>query len=171
MRLITLFFLTLILCTSCGGDDDEIQKEGNCLTAVINGEDFTAESTTGVFNIIDVNWEGLGDQETKLLTITGSIPSLTAETRTITLTFACSEFTSTLDYVDSSSDCGISMDYSVLNIADPNSSFAVPVTTGAINVEELTDDRIRGTFTFSGLDPDGTEYNFTNGFFDTTIIQ
>ena len=169
MRLVTLFLLSLLLFTTSCGDDEDIQKEGNCLTAVVNGEDFTAESTTGVFNIINIEFENLGEQETRLLTITGTIPSLTGNTETITITFACSEFTSTLDVVDSDSDCGIGMNYQLTSFTDPNSSMVVTATSGTVNIEDDTNDRIRGTFTFTGDDQNGASFSITNGFFDTTV--
>lgn len=168
MRLYTLMLLSLLLVTSCGKDDD-VQKDGNCLTAEIDGSDFTAEVTTGTFVVIDVDYENLGTQETKLLTINGTIPGVTEETRIITITFACSEFSSELDYVDSDSDCGIDMRYQITSFTNPNSSDIIIATSGNINVEEITEDKIRGRFNFSGEGQDGTVYNITNGFFDTSI--
>ncbi len=168
MRIASLLLLTLLLCFSCG-KDDEPQKEGNCMTATIDGDDFTAESTTGTFITTNIDYENLGIQETRILTINGTIPSLTGDTKTITLAFACSEFTSDLDLVDSDSDCGIGMNYQVASFTDPNSSVVITASTGAVNVEEVTDDKIKGTFTFSGEDQNGTAYTITNGFFDTTI--
>lgn len=165
---ILLLFPVLILM-SCGGGDDEPQKVGNCLTAVIDGEDFTAETTTGTFIITNIDYETLGNQETRLLTINGTIPSLTGDTRTISLSFACSEFTSDLDFVESDSDCGIAMNYSIQSFTNPAGAIAVSATTGSINVEELTDTHIKGTFVFSGEDQNGVIYNITEGFFDTTI--
>jgi hypothetical protein len=155
---------------SCG-DDDDMQKVGNCMTAEIDGADFTAETTTGTFVTTNIDYENLGDQETRILTITGIIPSLTGDTETITLVFACSEFSSDLDYVDSDADCGIGMNYQITSFTDPNSSLVITANEGAVNVEEVTDDKITGTFTFKGEDQNGTAYNITNGFFDTTIIQ
>jgi len=168
MRLASLLLLSLLLCISCG-KDDEPPKEGNCLTAVVDGEEFTAETTTGSFITTTIDYENLGSQETKLLTIIGTIPSLTGDTKTINLVFACSEFTSDLDLVDADSDCGIGMNYQVTSFTNPNSSTVVTALTGAVNVEEATDDKIRGTFTFSGEDQNGTSYSITDGFFDTTI--
>ncbi|MFK7771410.1 MAG: hypothetical protein AB8F94_04690 [Saprospiraceae bacterium] len=171
MRLASLMLLTLLLCFSCGKDDSDPEKEGNCLTATIDGDDFTAESTTATFITTNIEYENLGIQETRLLTITGTIPSLTGNTETITLAFACSEFSSDLDYVDSDSDCGIAMSYNITSFTDPNSSLVISSSTGAINVEEVTDEKIRGTFTFNGEDQNGGAYVITNGFFDTTIEQ
>lgn len=170
MRIASLLLLTLLLCISCG-KDDEPQKEGNCMTATIDGDDFTAETTTGTFVTTNIDYENLGNQETRILTITGIIPSLTGDTETITLVFACSEFESDLDFVDSDSDCGIGMNYQITSFTNPNSSLVVTAITGGINVEEVTDDKITGTFTFSGEDQNGTAYSITNGFFDTTIEQ
>ena len=153
---------------SCG-DDDDMEKVGNCLTAVIDGEEFTAESTTGTFVNTTIDYENLGLQETKLLTINGTIPSLTGDTKIINLIFACSEFTSDLDYVDSDEDCGIGMSYQITSFTNPNSSLVITAISGGINVEEATDDKIKGTFNFSGEDQNGTSYVITNGFFDTTI--
>jgi len=167
MRLATLLLLAILLCTSCGGDDDP--KEGNCLTATINGEEFVAETTTGTAITTTVNWGGLGDQETQSLTIIGTIPSVTGDTRTISLVFACSEFTSELDYVDTDAACGVGMDYSVTSFLDPNSSTATIATAGTISIEEVSADHIKGTFTFSGEDQNGVTYNITDGFFDTDI--
>jgi len=170
MRLATLLLLSLLLCMSCG-DDDEPLKEGNCLTAVIDGEDFTAETTTGTFIVTNIEYENLGNQETRLLTILGVIPGLTTDTRTIQLVFACSEFTSDLDVVDSDADCGIAISYNVTSITNPTSSVVVMATDGAINVESATDDQIRGTFSFTGEDQNGVAYSITDGFFDTSIVQ
>ncbi len=170
MRLATLMLLTVLLCFSCGKDND-VEKEGNCLNAVIDGEDFTAETTTGTFTITNIDYENLGNQETRLLTIIGTIPDLSGDTKTITLVFACSEFTSDLDYVESDADCGIGMNYQVTSFSNPAGSIAVVATEGSINVEEVTDSKIRGTFTFKGEDQNGTMYNITDGFFDTTIEQ
>ena len=142
------------------------------MTATINGEDFTAETTTGVFTIINVEFGSLGVQETKNLTITGTIPSLTNAVETITLIFACSEFTSDLNIVDTDSDCGIGMNYTSQSLLDPNNSTVVmAIDDGQINVEEVTEERIRGTFSFSGEDQNGSTINITNGFFDTSILQ
>jgi len=168
MRLASLFLLALLVCVSCG-KDDEPQKEGNCLTANINGVEFTAETTVGTFVITEIDYENLGIQETKLLSIIGTVPSLTGETKTVNLAFACSELTSDLDYVDSDSDCGIGMNYQITSFTNPNGSTVVVATEGAINIEEVTEDKIKGTFTFKGEDQNGVVYNITNGFFDTTI--
>lgn len=171
MKIVNLLFLTLLLCVSCGSDDDEMEKIGNCLNAEINGTEFVAETTTGIFTDIEIDYENLGVQQTKLLTITGVIPSLTGETKTVTLVFACSELSSTLDYVDTDADCGIGLNYSITNFIDPNSSIAIPATTGIINIQEVSDTQIKGTFHFSGEDQNGTAYEITNGFFDTSIIM
>lgn len=171
MKLYNVILLALLVCLSCGKDDDEIQKEGNCLTAVINGEDFTAESTIGIFSKINIDYENQGNQETRLLTINGTIPGITEDTKIITLTFACTEFASELDYLQSDPDCGIDMRYQITSFINPNSSEIIVGTEGGINVEEVTDNKIRGTFTFKGESQNGTNYNITNGFFDTTIAQ
>lgn len=169
MRLASLLLLSIFLCFSCG-NDDEPEKEGNCLTAEINGEEFTAQTTTGSFNVITIDYGNIGTQETRVLTIIGTIPSLSETTNTITLSFACSEFESNLDVVTSDADCGISLDYTEQSISNPSSSIVVTASTGAINIEEVTDDKIKGTFSFSGEDQNGAPYNITNGFFDTTIL-
>lgn len=173
MKLLHLLLLPLLFCVACGNDDEpEPEKEGNCLTATIDGEEFEAETTTGVFTVTEIEY-GDSDivQETKVLTITGTIPSLTSETRTIALNFACSELTSDLDVVDTDEDCGVGMSYSITSFTDPNGSLIVTAASGGITVEELTDDSIRGTFSFSGEDQDGTSYSITEGFFDTSIVQ
>ena len=72
MRLASLLLLSIFLCFSCG-NDDEPEKEGNCLTAEINGEEFTAQTTTGTFNVITIDYGNLGTQETRVLTIIGTI--------------------------------------------------------------------------------------------------
>ncbi|MEM6966117.1 MAG: hypothetical protein AAF573_15230 [Bacteroidota bacterium] len=170
MRLVTLLLLSILLLASCG-NDDEPDKEGNCLTAVINGEDFVGESVTGVFVETTIEYENLGTQNTRILTITGTIPSLGGETKTIMLTFACGELQSELDYVDTDEDCGVGMSYSITEFLNPNGAIVVMPMTGLIVVQELSADRIKGTFTFSGEDQNGDPYNFTDGFFDTEIIQ
>lgn len=167
MRLMTLLFLTLTIGMSCG--DDDVQKTGNCMTAVINGQEFTAETTVATFIVANIEYENLGNQESRLLTIIGTIPDLASDTKTITLSFGCAEFTSDLDYQDSDIDCGIGMDYQVSNFLNPISSLAITTTAGSINVEEVTADKIRGTFTFEGEDQNGTMYSIVDGFFDTTI--
>lgn len=169
MRLASLLLLSILLCFSCG-NDDEPAKEGNCMTAVINGEEFTAESTTGTFNIITIEYNNLGTQETKVLTIIGTIPSITGVTKTITLNFACSEFEANLDVATSDADCGVGLSYNETSFTNPNDAIAVMAFSGAINIEEATDDKIRGTFSFSGEDQNGVAYNITDGFFDTTIL-
>ena len=168
MRLASLLLLTLLLCVSCG-NDDEPEKEGNCMTAVIDGSDFSAESTTGAFINTTIDYGTAGEVETKILTITGTIPDLTTTTKTITLIFGCSEFTSDLNFVDTDSDCGVGMSYQITDFTDPNASLVIMGMEGGINVEEVTEDKIKGTFTFKGEDQNGTSYNITNGFFDTTI--
>jgi hypothetical protein len=169
MRLVNLLLLSLLLCMSCG-DDDDMQKLGNCMTAEIDGADFTAETTTGTFVTTNIDYENLGDQETRILTITGVIPSLTGDTETITLVFACSEFSSNLDYVDSDADCGIGMNFQITSFTNPNSSQVITAAAGAINIEEVTDEKIKGTFNFTGEDQNGVAYSIANGFFDTTIL-
>lgn len=169
MRLANLMLLTLLLCMSCG-NDDELQKEGNCLTAKINGEDFTAETTVGTFNIINIEYGTSATQETRMLNIIGTVPSVTGDTKTITLNFACSEFTSELNIVETDSDCGIFLNYQNSSFTDPNAAFVVMAEdNGIVNIEEVSDEKIKGTFSFSGEDQDGNVYNITNGFFDTTI--
>jgi len=170
MRLFTLLFLALFIgtVTSCGGDD-EVQKEGNCMTATVDGAAFTATTTTATALTTTIEWGSNLDQETKILTIIGTIPSLTSETETITLTFGCSELTSDLDYVDTDEECGIGMSYNLTSLTDPNASIVVNSTAGNIQVEEVSAEKIKGTFTFSGADQNGTEYTITDGFFDTTI--
>lgn len=170
MRITLLFLLFASVIMSCD-QEEEMQKEGNCLTAVINGEEFTAESTTGTFFIATIDYEGLGVQETRILTILGTIVDLSGSTESITLSFGCSEFTPELNIADIDSDCGMSMEYSNLSFSNPNGSIAIEAVDGTINIEELTEGRISGTFAFSGEGQDGQTYNVTNGFFDTTINE
>jgi len=156
--------------TSCGGDEDVTpDKEGNCMTAKIDGADFTATTATATAVDTTIEWNGSTDQETQILTIIGTIPSLTANTQTITLSFACSQLVSDLDYVDTDQSCGISMVYNVTNFWDPNSAIVMEATTGNIQIAEVSDAKIKGTFNFTGSDQNGTEYTITDGFFDTTI--
>lgn len=173
MRLATTLLLALLLLVSCGKDDEtpaEEPKTGNCLTAVINGEEFTAQTTIGTAVTTTIDYETLGTQETRLLTIIGTIPNLSGDTKSINIIFACSEFTSDLDLVNSDSDCGVGMNYQVTSFNDPNSSIvAAAIDEGTINIQEVTNEKIKGTFTFKGEDQNGTAYNITNGFFDTTI--
>ena len=168
MRLASLLMMAILLCLSCSKDNEE-QKEENCLTAVINGDAFTAEATTGTSIAIMVDYEDLGVQSSDFLTINGTILDLSGSTTSIVLTFACSEFTSELDIINSDGACGISMNYQSLAVSDPSASIAVLASEGIINVEELTEERIRGTFSFKGEDANGNAYDITDGFFDTTI--
>lgn len=175
MRITTLLLLALLTCMSCGKDDDPEPepepKTGNCMTAVINGEEFIAETTTGIFFITEIDYGNAGIVESKNLTIRGTIPSFTSNIRTIDLLFSCAEFETNLDVENSDEDCGIGMSYNSTNLTDPNGVIVVPAQQGVIIVESLTEDRIRGTFTFSGIDQNSTEYTITEGFFDTTISQ
>ncbi len=148
-----------------------MQKEGNCLTAVINGEEFTAETTTGTFSISSVNYEGLGVQETRILTILGNIVDLSGGTESITLSFGCTEFDPELNIAKLDSGCGMSMTYSDFSFSNPNGSIVVEAVDGIVDIEELTEGKIRGTFFFSGEDQDGQTYNVTDGFFETTINE
>lgn len=172
MRILTLLLLSLSFAfMSCGDDDDETPKTGNCLTAVVNGENFEAETTTGIASTITIEYDNLGEQETRTLIITGTIPDLTGTTKTISLSFACAEFTSELNTVDIDSDCGLSLDYTVMSITNPADNIAVVETMGVVNVQEVSSDRIKGTFSFSGEDQNGNAYTVTDGFFDTSITQ
>lgn len=172
MKLFNLLLVLLLFCTACGDDEDKkasLCEGDNCLTAVIDGEDFVAETTTGAFVVTNIEYEDLGNQETRLLTINGVIASLSGDTEIITLTFACSEFTSDLDYVNTDTDCGIDMRYQVASFFDPTSSQIIYGTSGNINIEDVSDNRIRGTFTFKGENSSGAVFNITDGFFDTSI--
>lgn len=171
MRLFSLLLVVLLFCAACKKDDDEVQKEGNCLTATIDGEAFEAETTTGTFITKTVDYEDRLSQETRLLTINGIIAGLTSDTEIITLTFACSEFSSKLDIVNTDPDCGIIMSYQTTNILNPASSKIIFGMEGEINVEEETEDRIRATFNFKGEDQDGNTVSISDGFFDTTISR
>ena len=166
MRFTFLLVLSAIVFFSC---DPEEEKTGNCLTAEINGVEFEATTTSGTAVTTTVDWNGEIDQETDLLTIIGTIASLTENTETVTLTFACSELTSDLDFVQNGQECGIGMTYQLVSFSDPTAAVVVMANDGSISINSLTEDSISGTFSFSGEGNDGNEYTITNGFFDTTI--
>ena len=165
------FTFLLALCTlvffSCQPMEEE--KEGNCLTAVINGAEFEAETTSATATDTVVDWGGQTNQETDLLTIIGVIPNLAGDTETVTITFACSELTSDLDFVEDGQTCGIAMTYQLVSFSDPTAAVIVMAANGSVSIESLSEDRISGTFSFSGEGNDGMTYDVTNGFFDTTI--
>lgn len=169
-----MFLVTVLIFTSCGGDDDSNPTptpEENSMTATINGESFTAETTTANFAIVDVDFEDSGIvQESRLLTITGIIPSLTGETETLSLTFSCVEFSTELDLSETSTSCGIGLSYQVSSFLNPTAT-SVLGTEGVIIIQEISDDYIKGTFSFSGVGSDEMDYNITNGTFSSTINQ
>lgn len=150
--------------SSCGKEDE---KEGNCLTAVINGVEFEADATTCFASAITIDYEGEGQLETSMLTINGTITSLTGDTEIISITFACADLTSELD-TESDPDCGLGFGYTVTNLT---SATQVQTENGLVLIEELTDDFIKGTFSFSDDNNLGNLVEVTEGFFSSEIVK
>jgi hypothetical protein len=162
MKYFTLLFMVGLFFVSCG----EKEKTGNCLTATIDGVEFEADVTSCLATAITIDYESQGQLETSMLTINGTIANVSGETETISITFACGEFISEID-TESDPDCALGFGYTV---ASPTSATQVQTENGLVLIEELTDDFIKGTFSFSDDNNLGNLVEVTEGFYSTEII-
>jgi len=182
MRFYPLILLSLLLFSACSQDDsmvpeqeEEQEEETNpteceegCMTALINDTEFEASVTTAVASEITFLIDSVPFTSNQLQ-ITGTIPGLFTETKTISLLFACSELGFALSLDDTNPECGLDFQYSEVSFLDPSSSLFIVASSGEVVIEEFDDQRIKGTFSFSGVDENDVEYNLTNGAFDAAI--
>ena len=182
MRFYPLIFLSVLLFSACSQDDtvapdpEEEQEEEiipsdcveGCMTALIDGTEFEAAVTTAVQTEITLLLNSI-PFTTNQLQITGTIPGLFSETKTITLLFACSELGFALSLDETNPECGLDLQYSEVSFLDPEGAVFVYANSGEILIEELDDQRIKGTFSFSGVDNNELEYTITEGTFDVPI--
>ena len=142
-----------------------------CLSAVINGELFVAETTTAVkSNIIVENPNSGVDFQSEQLDILGVIPSISL-TKSLNIKFACTEFGFDLSLDNTPSDCGLFFSYSEVGFANPFEPLFVFGETGVVVIESYDGEYIKGTFSFTGIDDDGEEYTITDGVFEAPVAQ
>lgn len=182
MKFYPLIFLSLLIFSACSQDDTMVPEpeeeqeeeiipsecEEGCMTAMVDGNDFEATVTTAVLTEITLVIDSIPFTSNQLH-ITGTIPGIFSETKTITLLFACSELGTALSLDDTNPECGLDFQYSEVSFLDPTGAVFVVATSGEVLIESMDDQRIKGTFSFSGIDSDDVEYTITEGAFDAPL--
>ena len=180
MKYLSLIFLSLILFAACSSDDTmmppaeedefEVTCEAGCLSAVVNGETFTAEVTAAVKSQLTLPDSVYGGLSTDFLDISGTIPSL-GVTQIIRITFACFEFNSELTLGEENEACGLTFGYTETNLADIQNPIFGYGETGIVVIEYYDGAYIKGSFTFTAKDQNDVEYTITEGQFEAPVSQ
>ena len=164
----TIAFLALGLSFgSCSSDDSGDSTGGvaadGTITASVDGNSITT-----------LNAATIALKTGNLLNVSGS--TMTGES----ITMVISNFTGNGTYnVITGNDLGAVFTYTKIDLNNPqstNNTWYAPFdgttgTSGTITVTESTDQKVKGTFSFKGVNDLGTYKNVTNGSFNVNFTQ
>jgi len=178
MKYLSLIFLSLILFAACSSDDTmmppaeedefEVTCEAGCLSALINGETFTAEVTAAVKSQVTLPDSVYGGVSLDFLDISGTTPSLT---KMIRMTFSCFEFNPELVLGEENEACGLTFGYTETSFADILNPIVGYAETGIVVIEFYDGAYIKGSFTFTAKDQNDVEYTITERQFEAPVSQ
>jgi len=147
----------LVLCLFSCGKDDVAPSDENHLTTFIDGVEFSADAEFAA---------AFEDEEDNELVILGSEDLNLPNARSVF--FRLNGLGEVGTY-----ELGLDLDghgfYEIESI-DGWYTFE-PGGTGTLEITSITEERVKGTFFFTGLNEDGNSLSFTNGSFDVDIRE
>ena len=166
-----LFYLILlpVLLAACGGDDEATPSKdsGNCLTVELDGELFEAETVTFQKLPTFVDSSGVTIQS-DIYTIIGigPIEGLFAVPPTYSIAFGCLQVRDQSETDPLSVGCGLTSSYTNLNLTSgTGDNFESDGVSGTLNITQVTDTRIEGTFSFELEGSNNNTLEARDGFF------
>lgn len=159
MRIITMFFLLVILYVACVDNTPDVPGEGdNFFEYTANGEKFRAEDLFA-YAVTDGNEFTIYGTGDVINDTDATLTYIIVEEDKGTVTYNLSEGAEAIGY-------HVNQDGSF-------SYYTIPQgTDGELTITSKTSERIKGTFNFKAIDPTTEEQiSITNGSFDVAIRQ